>query len=268
MSMMLSGVYQMKIPLLLLIDLREDKRSPHVCVELTSCCQIVLLDNQHHLSGRMSSDVPDVIIFEFCCPELRCLRLLEQTKNEYPSIPILMVTEYHDEALAIWALRARVWDYLIKPVVSEDLYKTVMQLTDLCARKTGTDNARAIVHPQQYQWNTLNGQHNWTGKGTTLNVIQYVENHYHEKIYISVMAKKCLISAYQFSRVFRRENGVTFRTFLVNYRLEKALELLNESRLSVGDISFAVGFFDHSYFTRMFKKRVGVSPSEYRLRQQ
>ena len=91
------------------------------------------------------------------------------------------------------------------------------------------------------------------------------EQHYQEKIYISVLAKSCIISQHLFSRVFRRENGVSFRTYLVNYRLDKARELLHESQLSVGDVSFAVGFLDHSYFTRIFKKRMGLSPSDFRI---
>ncbi len=255
----------MIIPRLFLIDLRENKSNPHVCVALSSRCQVQRLECHHQLSGSIRELVPDIICFEFDCPDLDCLKALELTKKEFPSIPILMITEYHDETLAIWALRARVWDYLVKPVNSEDLYQTVIKLTTLCKAKGEGNSGRNVMLPQQLIWDRVTTDRNSVMKCTTSNIIKYVENHYHEKIYIAELAKTCLISEYQFSRAFKRELGVTFRTYLVNYRLDKARELLNNSMLSVGDVSFAVGFLDHSYFTRMFKRRVGISPSEYRL---
>lgn len=258
----------MKVPLLLLIDLRGDKSKPHVCAELTTRIKVQRLDDQHQLAYRISEVAPDVVVFEFDHPDYCCLEALEQARKEFPSIPILMATEYHDEALAVWALRARVWDYMVKPIVSDDLYQAVIKITNLCVDKSGNKRGMDIVYPQQPHWNKVNTNNAMEVKDAALNVIKYVENHFHEKICISVVAKKCFISQYKFSSEFKRENGITFREYLINYRLDKARELLNDSKLSVGDVSFAVGFLDHSYFARMFKSRVGLSPSEYRSRQQ
>ena len=260
----------MTMPVLLLIDLRDDRHSQHVCVELTDRCQLHVLDkqlinNQQLLSHTINMIRPDVICFEYDRPNNHCLKMLELTKNEHPSIPVLMVTEKHDEALAVWALRARVWDYFVKPVATEDIYLAVVKLSRVCVSRVGNHAARDMVRPGQKQWinRDVNGSEDEVY--ATLNVIKYVEQHYHEKIYISVLAKSCIISPHLFSRVFRRENGVSFRTYLVNYRLDKARELLHESQLSVGDVSFAVGFLDHSYFTRIFKNRMGISPSDFRI---
>lgn len=264
----LNGVYKMKLPVLLHIDLRESKSKPNVCAQFSNCCQIQRLDHQDQLASRISLLAPDVICFEFDYPDFRSLKVLEQTKKDFPSIPILMVTDHHDEALAIWALRARVWDYLVKPVDIDDLYKTVNKLTDLRTSDIANNKRREIILPQQAQSNKVCKKHNDNLKGITLNVIKYVENHYHEKIYISELAEKCYISQHQFSRTFKREKGITFREYLVNYRIDKARELLDESPLSVGDVSYSVGFLDHSYFTRMFKRHVGLSPTDYRLRRQ
>lgn len=258
----------MSIPVLLQIDLREDKSKPCICNQLSSRCNIQRLDHQSQLATRISALTPDVICFEFDYPDFRSLKTLEQTKMEFPSIPILMVTDHHDEALAIWALRARVWDYLVNPVDIDDLYKTVKKLTKFRISETSNNKRRSIIHPQQAQTNKISTHNSDNFKSITLNVIKYVENHYHEKIYISELAENCLISQHQFSRAFKRDKGITFREYLINYRIDKARELLDESLLSVGDVSFSVGFLDHSYFTRMFKRHVGISPSEYRLRHQ
>jgi len=258
----------MNIPILLRIDLREDKSNLNECAELSSRCHLNLLDGIDPIAKKIKTLAPDVIFFEFDYPDFRSLKALEQTKKEFPSIPILMLTEHHNEKLAIWALRARVWDYFVKPVDCEQLYNTVCKLTELRSDRVHGDTRRNIVQPQQLISHKCDTNLYGTRKSTTPHVIKYVEDHYHEKIYISELAEKCSISRHQFSRVFKHEKGITFREYLVNYRLDKARELLDESQLSVGDVSFAVGFFDHSYFTRMFKRYAGLSPSDYRLRKQ
>jgi len=255
----------MKMPVLLQIDLRKNKTEPHQCAQLSTRFKQNILEEEHRLMDCVNSLSPDVICFEFDYPDIKCLKTLELTKKSFPSIPIIMITEQHDENLAIWALRARVWDYLVKPIDCEILYSYVCKLTDL---RNNKNPSRDIFQPSQTLSTNINVRQPAGKKNTSLHVIKYVEDHYQEKIYISELAEKCRISKHQFSRIFKREKGVTFREYLVNYRLDKARELLDESQLSVGDVSFAVGFFDHSYFTRMFKRYAGLSPSDYRLRNQ
>ena len=263
-----NGDHRMNTPILLQVDLRKNKSNLHECAKLSNRFKQNILEEESKLIDYVNNLSPDVICFEFDYPDFKCLKTLELTKKSFPSIPIIMITEHHDENLAIWALRARVWDYLVKPVDCEIFYSYICKLTDLRSNRNYNSSSRDILQPSQ----TISKQFN-TGqfsdkKNTSLHVIRYVEDHYQEKIYISELAEKCKISKHQFGRVFKREKGITFREYLVNFRLDKARELLEESQLSVGDVSFAVGFFDHSYFTRMFKRYAGLSPSDYRLRNQ
>ena len=178
-----------------------------------------------------------------------------------------MITEHHSEQLAIWALRTRVWDYIVKPVLIDDLNRSIELLS--LRTQTGNSNtqSRNMIKPSQsHDFVFYNGKDRNHSK--TLSTLEYIENHYSEKIYVADLAERCEISQHQFSRLFKREKGTTFREYLVNYRLDKACELLKNSPLPVGDIGYAVGFTDHSYFTRIFRKNKGVSPSGYRSRHQ
>jgi DNA-binding NtrC family response regulator len=58
---------------------------------------------------------PAVAFFEFDFPTRQGLNLLKDTKRAHPSLPLVMLTVQHSEALAVWAFRSRVWDYLVKP---------------------------------------------------------------------------------------------------------------------------------------------------------
>jgi AraC-like DNA-binding protein len=71
------------------------------------------------------------------------------------------------------------------------------------------------------------------------------------------MARICHLSESEFSRVFHHEHGVSFRRFLVNYRIAIARDFLSEPHASVSQVAYAVGFNDLSHFGRMFRRLVG-----------
>ena len=72
------------------------------------------------------------------------------------------------------------------------------------------------------------------------------------------------LSPAYFSRVFKKEMGVTFNSFLNEVRIEKSKSLLRNNDLKMVDIALMVGFESQSYFTKVFKKITGISPLQYR----
>lgn len=67
-----------------------------------------------------------------------------------------------------------------------------------------------------------------------------------------------------FTRRFRSATGVTPNQYLQLCRIEQAQQLLRQSNLTIGDISFSVGYQDVSFFARLFRRQLGITPSEYR----
>lgn len=92
---------------------------------------------------------------------------------------------------------------------------------------------------------------------------QFVAAHFHEKFPASAIASHCGLSRFQFSRSFHAAFGITFREYLLRYRVRAACERLLENDLPVTEIAYAVGFHDGSYFARMFRRYTGVLPSQY-----
>ncbi|SEF87132.1 AraC family transcriptional regulator [Paenibacillus sp. UNC499MF] len=76
-------------------------------------------------------------------------------------------------------------------------------------------------------------------------------------------AKECYVCKWQFSKVFKKQFGVTFRDYLIEQRIGEAKKLLVKGH-SVTDACYAVGYGDMTHFGRIFRKKVGVSPSDYR----
>ena len=75
------------------------------------------------------------------------------------------------------------------------------------------------------------------------------------------------VSAAYFSTVFKKETGKTFIQYLTDYRMETAVELLLTQNEKTYVIAEKVGYLDPNYFSYVFKKRFGVSPSKYKVSQ-
>lgn len=93
--------------------------------------------------------------------------------------------------------------------------------------------------------------------------LTYVSEHYAEKFPARDIAEHCGLSRFQFSRSFHTAFGLTFREYLLRYRIVAACERLREANTPVTEIAFAVGFHDGSYFARMFRRYTGMLPSQY-----
>lgn len=81
---------------------------------------------------------------------------------------------------------------------------------------------------------------------------------------IKELASECCLSESRFSHIFRDVTGRSLHDFILSIRIERAKELLSMGELSVKETAQSVGFDDQNYFSRLFKLRVGMSPSEYR----
>ena len=92
---------------------------------------------------------------------------------------------------------------------------------------------------------------------------EYLENHYAEDISLENMAEQVNISPQYFSKLIKKTTGFNFIDWLSMLRVKKAKELLTNSNLTVKEVCFMVGYKDPNYFSRIFKKRIGITPSEY-----
>lgn len=97
-------------------------------------------------------------------------------------------------------------------------------------------------------------------------VINYLDHHSAEKLYLDDLALMANMSKRNFQRVFKKSVGMTPNDYLLNVRLQKARMYLRESQLSMAQIAYDTGFSDRNYFIKCFKKANGVSPMKFRNR--
>lgn len=97
-----------------------------------------------------------------------------------------------------------------------------------------------------------------------LNTLQYIQKNYRNKITINDIAKYCYCSTSTLSHIFAKNYGMKISDLVNMLRCERAKNLLLESNLSVYQVATECGFSSADYLTSVFKKQVGVTPSEYR----
>jgi len=94
--------------------------------------------------------------------------------------------------------------------------------------------------------------------------LEYIYDHYADNITLEEVAMVCNISTTYFSRLFKRETGLSFPVFINELRVNKAKDLLIKTDLPIMTISSDIGFEECAYFIRVFKKIVNVTPANYR----
>lgn len=243
----------MGIPSLLWIDLRFYQSRSGFDRDLIRRYRLHRVNETAAIAKAIGQTSPQLLCFEFDYPDLPKLKTLQQTRRSHPALPILMFTEYHFETLAVWAFRTGVWDYLVKPVATD-----VLSLCVDLALKSERPPASIPPEVRFYQPSSK--------KRITLPAVAYIEAHYAEAIRLDDLSRLCGLGPFQFCRAFKREQGMTLREYLVRHRIGKAKELLKHPAASVTDVAFGVGFNDLSYFARVFRRAIGVSPSEFRIR--
>lgn len=94
--------------------------------------------------------------------------------------------------------------------------------------------------------------------------VQYINRHFQENLSLTEVAEKFHIESSYFSRMFRKEVGDTFVVYISKKRMEKAIEYMKKTDISLTEIAFLVGYDDYTYFNKVFRKMMGSSPREYR----
>lgn len=92
----------------------------------------------------------------------------------------------------------------------------------------------------------------------------YIGALYSREITVETLARYCGLDRHYLSRIFKERTGFTPQDYLVNTRMENAFALVISSSLSISEISRSVGYTDIYNFSKMFKKRYGASPIQYR----
>lgn len=207
---------------------------------------------------------PDLIICDIRMPKMDGIEMLTRLREEGNEAHVIFLTAYGDFSYAQSAIRLSASDYLLKPFEDGELEKTVLAIKNkMEAKKQEGDTA----HEQDVL------SHSSIRKGEkskyVTEALNYIKEHYGEyDISVRKIAESLGLSEGHLSHIFKKETDYTINAYITRYRIRSAMKLLQNCRYKVYEVAEMVGYKDITYFSTIFKKIAGVTPSEYQDRSQ
>lgn len=199
-------------------------------------------------NGRKASQIcdevkPDIALLDIEMPGMNGIELAKYIKEKNKECIIIFITAYDRFDYAIEAMHIKAFDYLLKPWKEEKLCELINTAIENVRSVQKTDS---IVHSQK-------------------NVIKdYIDRNYKKDISAKDVAGILGYSDVYFSKVFKQLFDDNFINYLTKIRIDRAKLLLKDVSFNIKEVGKSVGYADSNYFTKVFKRSVGMSPSEYR----
>lgn len=194
---------------------------------------------------------PDLLIIDINMPLMSGLEVVSQVKEYLPDTMVMIMSGYSDAHYMRQAIQCQVFDYILKPVMTDDLQKT-LQRAKLQLMNRSCHSEQVKEEPEKTQ--TVSQQ-----------MVAYLNEHISEDISLQTLAEVFHLNPSYVSQYFKKETGMNYSTYLSELRMQKAKKLLRMTDLSITQIAEQAGFHDYRLFSRTFKQAAGVTPSQYRL---
>lgn len=206
----------------------------------------------------LTRTAPDFVVMEFDFPSRSDLARAAEFKSVHARVPMVVVTVQHSEALAVWFFRERFYDYLVQPLSRVEVSKCLARLSAIPALAAAQPQRESVeIHlPVPREASSQR-----SGPAQLRPALTLIEQRYHDRLNVADAAGACGMVPLRFGREFKESYGIDFREYVLRYRVREACRLLRNPNASVTEIGFSVGFSEPSYFTRMFKKLIGRTPS-------
>ncbi|MCI5838937.1 MAG: response regulator [Peptoniphilaceae bacterium] len=198
---------------------------------------------------------PDIVISDIKMPLMTGLDMIENTL-EYDYVAII-ISGFNEFDFAKRAIKYGVSDYILKPIDIDELTNSLKNAKEIL-------EMRKIYREENYKIDLLNVGKKQKDKNELVEkMILYIKDNYEEKISISDLSKILNYSETLLNSRFKEYTSITFNEYLNRYRIKKALEYINSNKFTIEDISYLCGFSSPKYFSKVFKKYMGISPKKY-----
>lgn len=141
--------------------------------------------------------------------------------------------------------------------------RNIQPVSEICQLETIPDIYRWFENFLKEFFDNYQFGEMYTDNSIIREVLLYIMDHYAEKCTIKEVAEYFFISEGHLMRLFRAETGKTFNEYLTEYRINKAVSLLENNRYKIYEVARMVGYTDCKYFSRVFKKLTGRNPKGY-----
>jgi signal transduction histidine kinase/DNA-binding response OmpR family regulator len=244
---------------ILVVEDNQDLRS-FIRSSLAKHFAVITATNGEEGYSQATERIPDLILSDVMMPVVSGVQLTTKIKNDERTchIPVILLTAKADQPSRMDGFRAGADDYLTKPFSVEELQLRVSNLIEqrkkVAARFKGRTESSETSREASLDDKFL------------LRVKQVIKQNLGDSGFgVEQLADEIHLSRAQLFRKLKAIIGVSPIEFINEMRLQKAAELISARADSLAQISYAVGFNEQSYFNKRFRKRFGMTPTEFSL---
>lgn len=205
-------------------------------------------------------EIPDLIISDVMMPKMDGYQFCKKIRNEQNTshIPIIMLTAKAGIDNKIEGLKTGVDAYLTKPFSAKELNVRVKNLIYLRKQLRQKFSNATIIKPSEVSVISIDQE--FLEKTTKL-----IEEHFEDENFtVEILADKLNMSISQLNRKLNALINQPGGQLIRSLKLQRAADLLKQNAGTIAEICYKLGFTDQAYFSRVFKKQFGLSPSEYK----
>nr|WP_319509547.1 two-component regulator propeller domain-containing protein [uncultured Draconibacterium sp.] len=231
-----------------------------ICSSLQNDFKVISSYNGNEGYSLAKNHLPDIIISDIMMPETNGYELCKLVREDdlISHIPIILLTAKADTESKISGYKYGADDYISKPFDLEILKIRIENLISL-RKKLQQSYKQGILEEPDVEITNL-FELNFVKQINTIVSAEYQS----PQLNVNYLAEKMNMSRTNFYRKFMNIMDVSPKDFITKYRINKAIELIKEGNVNIGEISFICGFGSQSNFSVQFKKEKGESPLQYK----
>jgi DNA-binding response OmpR family regulator len=246
------------VPLLLIVEDDKEIRD-YIKKSLAQKYRIFCAENGKAGIKQAYKIIPDLIISDIKMPEITGIQLCNDLKvdDKTSHVPIILLTGYSSHELKMEGLRTGADAYLAKPFNIDELDAQIANLLE--SRRKLREKYSRVLYLEDKKILFVDIDEKFLNR-----VVETVESNISDASFnAEALSKLVGMSRMQLYRKLRGLTDQTVHEFIRSIRLRRAVHLLKESRKTITEVAFDVGFNDLTYFARCFRKQYNKSPSEF-----
>ena len=198
----------------------------------------------------------EILICDIEMPNGYGTQLLEWIRENNINMNCIFVTCHQEYSIMRKAIQLKCYDYILKPIDYDDFTRLLLEMIEKMENQDaeeGWGNSLSVDVLKKEKENARNIE---------MEVKRYVKEHLSDNILIADIAAHLHFNPNYLMRAFKNETGLSILEYIVRARMEAAKKILKGTRLPVKDVAYMVGYMDGVYFTKVFHKETGMTPSQ------
>ena len=193
----------------------------------------------------------DLLLCDIEMPGDSGLDLAQWVNDHYPGTVIIFLTAHADFSYAQDAVRLMAFRYLLKPISYPELEQILSQALQ---RLPSIQSTSEDCSHTEYSDSDL----------AIKQTVSYIRANLQKPLSRESLGKNVFLNPNYLARIFKEKKGISLVSYITDLRLETACHLLHSTNLAISEICEQVGINDCSYFAKIFKRKYGISPKQYR----